>query len=102
MYGPPSDCKEKAVGEKTSLRKNRPTNKDRYARNSSWPGALCSTKGRSQDGEKILLTRNGHIVAILRGYRMRETDQEWIAKIINNISAAGINMKHKAAKRQKC
>ena len=25
---------------------NRPTNKDRRARNSSWPGALCSTKGR--------------------------------------------------------
>jgi len=25
---------------------DRPTNKDRYARNSSWPGALSSTKGR--------------------------------------------------------
>src|ERR1700733_14880951 len=25
---------------------DRPTNKDRYARNSSWPGAQCSTKGR--------------------------------------------------------
>src|SRR5271170_7477778 len=25
---------------------NRPTNKDRHARNSSWPGALCSTEGR--------------------------------------------------------
>lgn len=25
---------------------NRATNKDRYARNSSWPGALCSTEGR--------------------------------------------------------
>src|SRR5271170_246611 len=25
---------------------NRPTYKDRHARNSSWPGALCSTEGR--------------------------------------------------------
>jgi antitoxin (DNA-binding transcriptional repressor) of toxin-antitoxin stability system len=51
---------------------------------------------RAQDGEKILLTRNGHIVAMLRGYRMRGTDHEWIAKIINSMSA-DINVKHKTA-----
>ena len=37
---------------------------------------------RAQAGEKILLTRNGHIVAQLRGFPKRKPENEWVGKLM--------------------